>query len=65
MKKLKLMSALCLLCVGLQTQAQDRMPIPTMDQLNDTQRQCDATSRSNSCTNGTDWEISAAKADGE
>ena len=39
MKKLKLMSALCLFCVGLQAQAQDRMPVPPMDQLNDAQRQ--------------------------
>jgi 4-carboxymuconolactone decarboxylase len=39
MKKIKLMSALCLLCVGLQAHAQDRMPVPPMDQLNDAQRQ--------------------------
>ena len=33
------MALLCLLCTSLQAQAQDRMPIPAMDQLNDAQRQ--------------------------
>lgn len=39
MKTLKIMSVLCLLCASFQSLAQDRMPIPAMDQLNDAQRQ--------------------------
>lgn len=38
MKILKLMSLWCLLCVCVQVNAQDRMPIPAMDQLNEAQR---------------------------
>jgi 4-carboxymuconolactone decarboxylase len=38
LKILKLMSLLCLLGACMQVNAQDRMPIPAMDQLNDAQR---------------------------
>ena len=38
MKILKLMSLWCLLCACVHVNAQDRMPIPAMDQLNEAQR---------------------------
>lgn len=38
MKILKLMFLLCLLCACVQVKAQDRMPIPALDQLNEAQR---------------------------